>query len=153
MKGRARIRPMRLAEDFESILHLDRYINGKRKRAEVYGELEAYAGRIYVAEIDGRVVGFISLSRPFWNHIGMVDHLAVEEDCRGQGIGRALLERVIKEARRRRIRFLCVQTALWNTGAIDFYRSAGFRACAVFPDYLGDGNDMIWLEKDLRRPQ
>jgi len=49
------------------------------------------------------------------------------------------------------MRYVCVQTGLWNLGAINFYKRVGFSLRGVFPEYVGEGNDMIWLDIDIRK--
>jgi ribosomal protein S18 acetylase RimI-like enzyme len=48
------------------------------------------------------------------------------------------------------MRRFCVQTASWNADAIRFYERQGFVLEARLPAYFGDGNDMVWLGRDLR---
>lgn len=46
-------------------------------------------------------------------------------------------------------RVVCVQTALWNYDAVRFYARVGYRTRGVFAEYLGTGNDLVWLDKAL----
>jgi ribosomal protein S18 acetylase RimI-like enzyme len=80
----------------------------------------------------------------------MIDHLAVIEAHRRTGIGKKLIAFILGKAKELKARFVSVQTATWNTDSIAFYESLGFKKRAVFPEYLGEKNDMIWLDIDLR---
>jgi ribosomal protein S18 acetylase RimI-like enzyme len=144
------IRMADLRTDFQDIAALDTELNGPREPALVREEYENYAGSLFVGWIGPEIVGLTSLSPPFWDRVHMIDHLAVHAKWRGQGIGKRLTGFVIDEARRRACRILTVQTAQWNADAIRFYQAAGFTERIVFPDYIGDGNDMVWLDLDLR---
>jgi ribosomal protein S18 acetylase RimI-like enzyme len=144
-----KIRKADLGSDIRDIAELDRHLNGRRSLGVVRKEYEAYSGVIYVAEIGNQVVGLASLSPPYWNHVHMMDHLAVRTAFRGKGIGKGLVEYVVRQAKRKRCRILAVQTATWNKEAVGFYQSLGFSTRAVFPEYIGEENDMVWLDKRL----
>ena len=145
------IRSLNLSNDFNSIKTLDTYMNGSRDSRIVLDEYKEYAGKIFVVE-DSRkhVIGIVSISPVFWDRVFMIDHLAVMESHRGLGIGKSLITFILGEARELDTRILCVQTATWNRKAIGFYESLGFSKRAVFPEYIGDNNDMIWLDIDLQ---
>mgnify|MGYP000927418803 CR=1 FL=1 len=51
-----------------------------------------------------------------------LEDLLITEDFRGKGIGKALFERVIEEAKERKLRGMIWQVLEWNTPAIDFYK-------------------------------
>lgn len=87
----------------------------------------------WVAEIEGRIVSHIFLQRvrkvpkPNRPHdeIGYVTNVYTRPTYRGQGIGSALLARVVQWARDRDIDALFV----WpSQQAVSFYERAGFRA-------------------------
>lgn len=78
----------------------------------------------YVWEQDGRIIGNASLI-PFRNRgkrVFLIANVATHPDYRRRGIGRALTERVMKQARDKRA------TAIWlhvrddNPGAIELYQ-------------------------------
>lgn len=58
-----------------------------------------------VAVLDGRVVGYVRLAFPTPlaanAHVRQIQGLAVAEEARGRGVGRALIRAVTEEARRR----------------------------------------------------
>ncbi len=145
------IRPLNLSHDFDSVRILDTYLNGERDTQTVLDEFENYAGQIYVSVDNAeQITGLVSLSGPRWNQIHMIDHLAVSESQRRKGIGNDLIAFIIKKAREQNARILCVQTATWNKTAIAFYQTLGFNKQAVLLEYIGDKNDMQWLDIDLR---
>jgi GNAT superfamily N-acetyltransferase len=89
------------------------------------------AERLWVAECDGQVVGLAGLlpSGRAENEVE-VEPLVIAQAYRGQGVGRALLERVIEEARDKLgLRYLSVKPVARNQEAIQFYYEMGF--CAL----------------------
>ncbi len=90
---------------------------------------ESLALDILVAEVDGRVVGFIALSfAPVLSGLrALVDDLAVEPAYRRQGIGAALVEAAVQRANRRGVTHLLVDTSRGDAAAQKFYQACGFR--------------------------
>lgn len=80
------------------------------------GQIER--GDVIVAEIDGRLAGFAALDG------GELDALFVEPERWRRGIGAALIEASVHEARRRG---LSLVTVVANPAARAFYEKCGFR--------------------------
>jgi ribosomal protein S18 acetylase RimI-like enzyme len=97
-------------------------------------EDRAYFGRVvaehevWVAEQDGRIVGFAALSDE------VLEHIYVQPDLQGRGIGSALLD-VAKERRPGGFGLWVFQQ---NTGARRFYERHGLR---LVRETDGSGND------------
>ncbi len=83
-----------------------------------------------VALHEERVVGLISLIfyKALYHHGGtaLINELVVDRAARASGIGRALVERAIAEARARGMDEIEVGTEHDNHRAIAFYRRCGF---------------------------
>ena len=78
-------------------------------------------GEVMVAEIDGRIAGFaVMLDK---DRSAELDGLFVEPDLWRRGIGSALVEEAVHEARRRG---LSLVTVVAGPSARDFYESCGF---------------------------
>jgi GNAT superfamily N-acetyltransferase len=86
-------------------------------------------GDVFVAEIDGRVVGFAALEGP------ELDGLFVEPDLWKRGIGRQLVDAATHEARRRGLSL----TVLGNPTAREFYEHCGFVAERIEQTRFGPG--------------
>ncbi|NLF52651.1 MAG: GNAT family N-acetyltransferase [Leptolinea sp.] len=84
----------------------------------------------YVYELDGRVVGFISIVfyMTFFHRVGtaQVNELVVNDGYRGKGIGHDLMKAAEEEAKRRKVDELEVGTEKDNLPAQKFYRKYGF---------------------------
>jgi GNAT superfamily N-acetyltransferase len=82
-----------------------------------------------MAEHDGRPVGFALYFFSYSTWLGRpglyIEDLFVEPELRGQGIGKALLERVATIAVEKHCLRLHWAVLDWNTPAIDFYRARG----------------------------
>ncbi|MGW5200300.1 N-acetyltransferase family protein [Streptomyces spiralis] len=99
---------------------------------------------ILVAELDGAVVGYVrvGLATPLASnaHVRQIRGLAVADEARGAGVGRALLRAAVEEARRRGARRLSLRVLGHNTAARGLYASEGFVVEGVQPEeFLLDG--------------
>ena len=83
---------------------------------------------VFVAEMDGQVVGRLSVSRdqhPASRHVADLG-LMVAADRRGQGIGRGLLEAAVDWARAAGVTKLELHVFPWNEPALRLYERFGF---------------------------
>lgn len=85
---------------------------------------------------DDALAGFAALKQLDADH-GEVKSMRAAPSARGTGVGRALLEHIVAEARARNYRWLSLETgtAPLHAPAIALYRKAGFDPCAAFADY------------------
>lgn len=84
---------------------------------------------------DGTVLGYVRVHQPIplpsHAHVLEVGGLAVDPARRGGGIGRALVDGAVAEARRRGARKLTLRVFAPNTGARRIYEAAGFEVEGV----------------------
>ncbi|MBK6018343.1 GNAT family N-acetyltransferase [Streptomyces sp. MBT53] len=97
-----------------------------------------------VAELDRRIVGYVRLAfaTPLAcnAHVRQIQGLAVAEEARGHGVGRALIRAAVAEARRRGARRLTLRVLGHNTPARKLYAAEGFEVEGVLPEeFLLDG--------------
>lgn len=100
---------------------------------------EVAAGRtiLFAAEREGRLVGsaqLIPASKPNQPHRADVSKVLVHSSVRRGGIGRALMDAVDAEARRRRLTVLVLDTAT-GSPAERLYESTGWQKVGIVPDY------------------
>ncbi|MVA77629.1 GNAT family N-acetyltransferase [Auraticoccus sp. F435] len=84
---------------------------------------------VLVAEVDGEVVGWSSMGpfRPKDGYRHTVEHsVYVADGQRGRGVGRALLEPLIEECRRRGVHAMVGGLDASNAGSLAFHRRLGF---------------------------
>jgi GNAT superfamily N-acetyltransferase len=128
-------------------------------------QLDAYIdlGRVWVARApDGEIVGHlqaVARDESRWE----VVNTAVAEHERGRGVGRAMLDRAVDEARSAGVARVILATATADIGNLRFYQRCGFRMTRIVPDAFGayqgyppgievDGIpmlDQVWFERVL----
>ena len=83
---------------------------------------------VFVAEVDGRIVGRLSLARdqnPASRHVADLG-LMVDKRFRRRGVGRALLQAAVEWAPAHGVAKLELHVFPWNEGAIALYEAFGF---------------------------
>jgi GNAT superfamily N-acetyltransferase len=94
--------------------------------------------RVLLAARDGGVlagtVQIVRASSENGRHRGEVQRLAVRADRRGRGLGRALLDAAVEQARADGLRLLWLTTHA-ATGADGFYEAAGWSRVGEMPAY------------------
>jgi N-acetylglutamate synthase-like GNAT family acetyltransferase len=87
--------------------------------------------RVLVAALDGRVVGLAGVTYSWMLHTELptarLMSIVVDETCRGQGIGRQLVEASTEQARAWGCDRLELTSRLERDGAHSFYETVGFK--------------------------
>jgi ribosomal protein S18 acetylase RimI-like enzyme len=101
-----------------------------------------------------RLVGIAITERRQWNDEAMVWELHVEDESRGKGTGRRLLEAVEKAARLVKVRAVVLETQTPNVSAISFYRACGYSMQGVDLSFytntdLERGEVAVFMKKSL----
>jgi len=109
------------ASDLESIENfIAPYMAGKVILPRTAEELGQLIPTGFVAECEGRIVGFATLEI-YSRKLAEIRSLCVDTSLRGRGIGRKLIDRCLELARER-----SVFEVMAITSAEDFFRSCGF---------------------------
>jgi GNAT superfamily N-acetyltransferase len=120
-------------EDADDLARLNSIFNEANiSAAEIATQLSRCADveTAYLAEVDGRAVGFACLrlipqffaAEPY----GELTELFVEESFRRQGVGAALIRHVEQVAREAGVREFFLMTGFKNTSAHHFYHAIGY---------------------------
>ena len=110
-------------------------------RSFIAARLEAAESVVFLAERDGRPVGFVQLyplfsstaARP--RRLWLLNDLYVAPDARGSGVARALMLRARRLAEETDAVGLELATAQTNVAAQRLYESLGWRRDEKFPRY------------------
>ena len=95
-------------------------------RAEGWTRLVARETPVFVAELYGRVVGFVALA--LHAHEGEVSAIYVDPSVAGTGMGRALMEHAVHVLRQRGYTSACLWVLETNDRARRFYEIAGWHS-------------------------
>jgi len=97
-----------------------------RKARHVEEDVAANSDGVFVAEEDGRVLGYISTRIDPEAGKGRIPNLAVDRAARGRGIGRQLIEHALEYFRREGMAFVMIETMENNPVGQHLYPSCGF---------------------------
>lgn len=128
-KPKARIRPLREA-DLDAVMQLHRELgwnpafrdDGTTLRGRLMSLIEGDNALLLVAELSGKVVGYIHGEIVnyllFAGHEMLVSELFVRNQCRGKGVGTALISAIEAEAVKRK----CFRVSVLNSRERESYR-------------------------------
>lgn len=140
-------------DDIDQIVKINRFALPENYPYYFFVEhLKEYGAAFYVADVNGEVVGYI-MPRIEWGFSnikqlpilvkkGHVVSIAVLEQYRNKGIGKALLEaslKAMKEIYGAEEVYLEVRVS--NEPAIHLYKKLGFKEVKVLKHYYADGED------------
>ncbi|MFK7777232.1 MAG: GNAT family N-acetyltransferase [Gimesia sp.] len=115
----------------ESIEQEHGLINGHdwkwRKAAHVEADARREPEGIFIAEVDGRIAGYISTWHDSEAGIGYIPNMAFVPEHRGQGLGRQLIEYALDHFRRLNLSLAKIETLEQNAIGNHLYSSLGFR--------------------------
>ncbi len=114
-----------------------------KELASLYGEEN---GGVYLAMEHEDVLGTVALNR-IGEDAGEVRRLYVCPEHQGKGVGRMLMDYVIREARKLGYRMLYLDTFRKEPGPQRLYSACGFTECAPYNDYPADR--MLFMEMRL----
>jgi GNAT superfamily N-acetyltransferase len=80
----------------------------------------------FVAEQDGRIVGFAAAAYEAWNRRLTLWHLYVDPPARGHGVGRRLVDRIAELAQALGARHMWLETSNLNAPGVAAYQALGF---------------------------
>lgn len=111
--------------------------------SEVLDELLDSGGRLYLADADGEAIGVGGLKR-LTDTTGEIKRMYVRPDARGLGVGRAIVDRLVADARELGLETVYLESASFMHAAHALYRSVGFVPSDPYP-----GREFEGLEHDV----
>ena len=98
----------------------------QRKLRHIDADCDANPDGIFVAEDDGWVVGYITTRLDEVTRIGWIPNMAVAADCKGRGLGHALLERAMQYLRDAGMVMAKIETLEQNAVSQHLFPKLGF---------------------------
>lgn len=132
----------RNADDIDLV---DRYFDARAfedELASLPGKYAPPAGRLLLADCDGEHAGCVAL-RPIDAQSCEMKRMFVDRRFQGRGVGKALAQRVIAEAREAGYRTVLLDTSWRQTEAQRLYESLGFER--IEPYYEVPDDLRTWL--------
>jgi ribosomal protein S18 acetylase RimI-like enzyme len=106
---------------------------------------------LLVAEVEGRIVGYILIIYHPGTRLARIYSLAVAHQQRGSGIAKLLMAAGEQEAIEDGRLYLRLEVGIDNIAAINLYESLGFQKFGVYHDYYEDHKDALRYQKRIRR--
>jgi ribosomal protein S18 acetylase RimI-like enzyme len=97
-----------------------------RKARHIDEDVEANPAGVFVAEENGRILGYITTRLEREAGKGRIPNLAVVPDVRGKGVGRQLIEHALDYFRREGMSFAMIETMAYNEIGNHLYPACGF---------------------------
>lgn len=136
--------------DLPTLLALESTFPGDRLSARQYRHhLRNPRARMRVAEVDGRVAGTSLLLTRAGSRGARLYSIVVDPVCRGRGLGRALAQDALAQARAAGCDRLDLEVRADNASALALYRALGFGEQRRLPGYYDDGMDGVRLGRAL----
>ena len=115
-------------------------INGvgwqERKTRHIEADIAANPNGIFVSELDGAVVGYVTCRFDPSTRIGWIPNLAVDPRHQSRGIGKQLMEAALSYLRSLGMRCVRIETLEQNERCMALYPKLGFREIARQVHYI-----------------
>jgi len=107
-------------------------------------------GKVFVAVLNGEVVGYISLGKRVFAL--MIDSIIVSSRYQRKGVGRKLVEEAKEYAKSQGFHLLRTDTGAFMDYAIKFYLACGFEPCGYVENDFSLGSRQLHFFIDLTKP-
>lgn len=118
------------------------------KNADAYIAVLCCGGEDRAGETAARIAGYADM----WMIAGeaQLNNIAVDEDMRGRGYGRMMLEHMMDECVRHGCENMTLEVRKSNAAAISLYSGCGFVQAGIRPRYYLDNNeDAVIMDKSF----
>jgi ribosomal protein S18 acetylase RimI-like enzyme len=107
-------------------------------------------GKVFVAVLNGKVVGYISLGKRVFAL--MIDSIIVSSRYQRKNVGRKLVEKAKEYAKSQGFHLLRTDTGAFMDYAIKFYLACGFEPCGYVENDFSLGSRQLHFFIDLTKP-
>lgn len=142
-------------EDIDAIMEIESatFESDAWSRETMLAELANPNAFYLAAGREGRLEGYAGLLAPKGAEHADIQTIAVVEPARGNGLGRALMNIMLSEARSRRAKEVFLEVRADNPGARHLYEALGFEQISVRKKYYQpDGVDAVVMRLVLPEP-
>ncbi len=137
-------------KDFKDIMEIDKEAFSPRNPVYDVYIYVTYGSDLLVADIGGKVVGYIAVM-DMDRETSKIVSLAVKKEFRRRGIGTKLLSTAIERCRERGKKRVMLEVRVSNYPAQNLYKKIGFKIVDVIPNYYQDGEDAYLMVLDLNQ--
>jgi len=131
--------------DIDTIIkHEELYLGSSLGRNQFEIELKNEYAYFIVSEIENKIVGYISSTL---EEYGEILNFFVVSEYRNQGIGKTLLNSVIEEAKKNKIKSLYLEVSEKNENAINLYKSFDFKVSHIRKNYYKDSDAYVLIKE------
>ena len=131
-----------------------------RKRAQEYFESlkrGIHSGDALAVVSGGKHLDGFGLIRrdegELFRHCYEMGRVMVRGERQRHGLGAAIVQRLLAEAKRRKVEIVWLDVRISNVAAIEMFTKLGFRTWGIFPDRIKTGReylDVLYMACDLR---
>lgn len=97
-----------------------------RKARHIDDDVRIQSDGVYVAEVDGQIIGFITSRVDVEAGVGLIPNISFTPEYRGRGIGRRMIEFVLQRFRELGLTYARIETLAHNEVGNHLYQSIGF---------------------------
>jgi ribosomal protein S18 acetylase RimI-like enzyme len=102
---------------------------------------------LIIGKYEGHIAYEHYTESPFGNSV-YIQEFAVKKEHRRQGLGRQLIQKIIKIAQQKKVPYIYLSTTVDNKEAQEFYKKTGFMKNGSFT-YLKDGDNVYFYSKKV----
>ncbi len=142
-------------EDLEALLVLEKqaFIVDRLSRRSFRHWITTDNRAFIVACAGGRLAGYVLVIYHAGTRLARLYSIATDENFRGQGIARRLVEAGEQAASATGRFFMRLEVGCENSPAIGLYESLGYQPFGVYHDYYEDHTDALRMQKRIRHYQ
>lgn len=131
--------------DIDTIIKYEElYLGSSLGRNQFEIELKNPYAYFIVSEIESKIIGYISSTL---EEYGEILNFFVVSEYRNQGIGKTLLNSVIEEAKKNKIKSLYLEVSEKNENAINLYKSFDFKVSHIRKNYYKDSDAYVLIKE------
>ena len=135
--------------DLKRVYEIENMSFGQSYGINMFQQLYEMGVGFLVAEDNGYVVGYVIFWLKYENQ-GHIISIAVDKNYRRRNVGTRLLIKAISILSFLKLDTIYLEVQENNSGAVEFYKTFGFKIDRVVPGYYGDGDGAVIMYLPLK---